>query len=61
MSNCVVCYCYICQLKYHSKCSDQLRLTKGSVSVILEKKNSHNAKVCSNDMQRASSGSRKSL
>ena len=40
MSKGEVCYCFSCPLVYHSKCL---------MSVVLEKKNSHNAKVHSKD------------
>ena len=43
MHNGVVCYSYICPLKYHSKCPAQMQMTMGQMSVVLEKKNSHNA------------------
>ena len=45
----VVCYRYQCPLAYRSKCPAQLRLTKGLTSVVLEKKNSHDAEVHSKD------------
>ena len=58
MNNGVVCYHDICPPAYRSKCPAQLRLTKGPMSVVLEKKNSHNAEVHSTAH---ASGSRKSL
>ena len=58
MHNGVVCYHDICPPAYRSKCPAQLRLTKGPMSVVLEKKNSHNAEVHSTAH---ASGSRKSL
>ena len=49
MINSVVRYHYFCPLAYCSKGPAHLQLTKGPISVVLAKKNSHYAKVHSND------------
>ena len=61
MCNGAVCYRYISTFAYRSKCPAQLRLTKGVKSVVLEKKILTMHRCTAMMMQRASSGSRKSL